>query len=175
MNKGNETVGSIKYGTTTLDRRRLDRSGGLLRRVTRSGAHKGAADDLVRRLALKRGGVPGVHKMSSGAVGCGVGHTATSGRTAHCTQPAWGRSARSANGLSLPERQSTQLFRSRSVDARLCPALASTISELRLEGIASGELSAIGEPGADLAVLLETYAQELAAQALADLDSLQDR
>jgi hypothetical protein len=50
--------------------------------------------------------------------------------------------------------------------------LASTIYELRLEGISPGVLAAIGEPCSDLAVLLEAYAQELAAQALADLASL---
>jgi hypothetical protein len=36
-----------------------------------------------------------------------------------------------------------------------------------LEGINPGELGAIGEPGPDLAVLLKTYAEELAAQVLA--------
>ncbi|HEU0004906.1 MAG TPA: hypothetical protein VFS12_02845, partial [Terriglobia bacterium] len=49
-------------------------------------------------------------------------------------------------------------------------ALALTPSELRLEDIGFRELAAISEFGLDLAVLRETYAQELGAQTVADLE-----
>ncbi len=47
-------------------------------------------------------------------------------------------------------------------------ALASTLSELRMEGLASDALADAGEPGADLARLLDLYGEEMARHSLAD-------
>lgn len=51
-------------------------------------------------------------------------------------------------------------------------ALAGTIVELRLAGVAAGELASAGAPGADLARLLERYQAELQERSLVDLPGL---
>jgi ATP-dependent helicase/nuclease subunit B len=51
-------------------------------------------------------------------------------------------------------------------------ALARTLLELRLAGIAAGELASAGPPAADLGRLLESYEAELAEQSLVDLPGL---
>ena len=53
-------------------------------------------------------------------------------------------------------------------------ALSNTIGELRLAGIRPGELISHGEPGQDLAQLLERYESELEEQRLADLAGVLD-
>ena len=51
-------------------------------------------------------------------------------------------------------------------------ALAKTISELRLQGIAAGDLAPTGAPGEDLALLMRLYEHELEERSLADLPML---
>ena len=51
-------------------------------------------------------------------------------------------------------------------------ALAKTIAELRLQGVSASSLQQAGEPGADLAHLMNLYEQELGQRSLADLPML---
>src|SRR5262245_27324623 len=133
---------------------------------------KAAADGLVRSLTLKSGGVSGAHRMTplQLAAALATPHLGTEQLTALTPLGIEALAARTVHRC-LSEK-ALRYFAPVATMPGFARALGSTISELRLGGINSSELAAIGEPGPDLAVLLETYAQELEDQALADLASL---
>jgi ATP-dependent helicase/nuclease subunit B len=128
---------------------------------------RGAADDFVRAAAAERGFL-GVHRST-------LQHFAA----ALATGPL------AARGLARASRLGTEAVAARCLHAcraagglayfapvarapGLPRALAATLSELRLEGVAPAALAAAGAPGADLSRLLELYEQELARRSLAD-------
>ena len=133
---------------------------------------KAAADDLVRSLTLKSGGVPGAHRMTLPQVAAALATPRLAAEQLTSLSPL-GSEALAARAVHrCLNENALRYFTPVASMPGFARALASTLSDLRLEGIGASELSAIGEPGPDLAVLLETYAQELADQALADLASL---
>ena len=133
---------------------------------------KAAADDLVRNLTLKSGGVPGAHRMTPSQLAATLATPRLGAEQLTALTPLGAEALAARTVHRCLSEKALRYFAPVASMPGFARALASTLSELRLEGISSGELAAIGEPGPDLAVLLETYAQELAAQALADLASL---
>ncbi len=136
------------------------------------GPTKGAADDLVRNLSLKTGGLLGAHRMtlSQLAAALATSRLAAAQLSALSLLGSEALAARTVH-LCLKEKALSYFTPVASMPG-FARALASTISELRLENIVPTDLAAVGQPGPDLATLLERFEQELAAQALADLASL---
>ena len=133
---------------------------------------RAAADDLVRDLTLKNGGVAGAHRMTPAQLAAALATPRLGAEQLTALTPLGAEALAARSVHRCLSEKTLRYFSPVASMPGFARALASTISELRLEGIGPGELAAIGEPGPDLAVLLETYAQELADQALADLASL---
>ncbi len=130
---------------------------------------RGAADDFVRACCDYRQAFYGVHRMT-------LTHVAASLATELLAR----------QNFAPVTRLSTEALAARSVyacrkDGELgyfrpvadtpgfARALASTLTELRLEGVNSGRLAATGAPGKDLARLLACYQALLETRSLADL------
>src|SRR5262245_4451072 len=147
---------------------RLSRDGEMLI----LGPTKGAADDLVRALSLKTGGLPGAHRMTLAQLAAALAtpRLAAAQLSALSLLGAEALAARAVHHC-LKEKTLSYFVPVASMPG-FARALASTISELRLENIAPADLAAIGPPGPDLATLLGRFEQELGAQALADLTIL---
>lgn len=133
---------------------------------------KAAADDLVRHLTLRSGGVPGAHRMTLSQLAATLATPRLGAEQLTALTPLGAEALAARTVHRCLSERALRYFAPVASMPGFARALASTLSELRLEGINPAELAAIGEPGPDLAVLLETYAQELADQALADLPSL---
>src|SRR5262245_13201035 len=133
---------------------------------------RGAVDDLVRNLSLKTGGLLGVHRMTlfQLAATLATPHLAVEQLSALSLLGAEALAARTVHHCL--KEQTLSYFAPVASMPGFARALASTISELRLENIVPSDLASVGQPGPDLATLLERFEQELAAQALADLSSL---
>jgi ATP-dependent helicase/DNAse subunit B len=133
---------------------------------------KGAADDLVRNLSLKTSGLSGVHRLTlfQLAAALATSRLAAEQLSALSLLGAEALAARTVHHC-LKEKALSYFAPVASMPG-FARALASTISELRLENIVPRDLAAVGQPGPDLATLLEGFEQELAARALADLPSL---
>src|SRR5262245_12473987 len=127
-----------------------------------------AADELARTLCLDNGGGFGIHRFSVGALAVEIAspQLALSGKSvlagvavdalaAHAVQD-----CRSGPGLTWfePIAGTPGFFR----------ALASTLTELRLNQVAKHRLAAAGPAGHDLALLVSAYEQYLDDAGLAD-------
>jgi hypothetical protein len=106
---------------------------------------RAAADDLVRNLTLKNGGVAGAHRMTPSQLAAALAtpRLGTEQLTALTPLGAEALAARSVHRC-LSEK-TLRYFSPVASMPGFARALASTISELRLEGIGPGELAAIGE------------------------------
>src|SRR5262249_28114554 len=133
---------------------------------------KAAADDLVRSLTLKSLGVPGAHRMTLSQLAAILATPLLGVKQLAALSPLSAEALAVRTVQRCLEKETLHYFAPVASMQAFARALASTISELRLEGISPGELAAVSESCSDLAVLLETFSQELAAQALADLASL---
>jgi ATP-dependent helicase/nuclease subunit B len=133
---------------------------------------RAGADDLVRNLTQKTGGVPGAHRMTQSQLAATLATPRLGAEQLTALSPLGAEALAARTVHRCLSEKALRYFAPVAAMPGFARALASTISELRLEGISPGELAAIGEPGPDLAVLLERYAEELEAQALADLASL---
>ena len=131
-------------------------------------ARRTAADELARDLCMKNGGAVGIHRFSVGALAVEIAspHLAISGKSvlagiavdalaAHAVQD-----CRSGSGLKWfePVARTPGFFR----------ALASTLTELRLNQVDSTLLAASGPAGHDLALLMSAYERYLDEAGLAD-------
>jgi len=136
------------------------------------GSTRGAADDFVRASCRTRPGRAGVHRF-----------TVTQLAATLATEPMAERSLAPMSGLGTEAlaarsihacREAGELdyFRPVADTPGLARALASTLNELRLQGIAAERLAAAGAPGQDLSRLLARYESELVARSLADLATL---
>lgn len=128
---------------------------------------RGAADDLARRCCPA--GALGLHRMTLHQLAAGL---ATPRIVAEGRVPA------SRLGVEAMVARVVHLLRKDGKIPYFAPvshmpgfskALATTLTELRLEGAQSRELLAAGEPGKDLSRLLELYEITLNETALADL------
>ena len=135
-------------------------------------ATRGATDDFVRACCRARPGLYGVHRFTVTQLASTL---ATELMAERGLAPAGDLSAVALAARSIQAcREAGQLpyFEPVADTAGLARALASTLNELRLAGVAAQSLVAAGAPGQDLAHLLARYEQELEARSLADLATL---
>ena len=131
---------------------------------------RGAADDFARRCCPT--GVLGLHRMTLNQLAAGL---------ATPRMVAAGRAPASRLGVEAMVARVVHLLRKDGKIPYFAPvsdmpgfskALATTLTELRLEGAASRDLLAAGERGKDLSGLLALYESTLDETALADLAML---
>jgi len=135
-------------------------------------ATRGAADDFVRACCRSRPGLYGVHRFTVTQLASTL---ATELMAERGLAPAGDLSAVALAARSIQaclEDKQLPYFEPVADTAGLARALASTLNELRLAGIAAESVVAAGPPGQDLAHLLGRYEQELEARSLADLATL---
>lgn len=135
---------------------------------------KGAADDLARNLSLKNGGILGVHRMTLSQLAATLATPRLVAEQLTALSPLGAEALAAWTVHRCLKEEALSYFAPVAPMPGFARALASTLSQLRLEGIVPGELASIGEPGPDLARLLEAFEEELTTQALADLASLFD-
>jgi CRISPR/Cas system-associated exonuclease Cas4 (RecB family) len=131
---------------------------------------KGAADDLARRCLPS--GALGVHRLTLHQLAAAL---ATPRMVAKGMAPAsrLGVEAIAARiAHALRKAGGIPYFAPVSATPGFARALAATLTELRLEAAGPAALSGAGEPGRDLAGLLDSYEQTLAETAIADLATL---
>lgn len=127
-------------------------------------ATRAAADDFVRDHA--GGGALGVHRYTLRQLAASLASSVVS-------VSALGSEAIAARAVHrLIQEGGLAYFGPVASTPGFAGALASTLAELRSEGVDAASLEKAGKPGADLARLLQAYNQELAARGLADLPSL---
>src|SRR5262245_23927032 len=160
------------------DSQRLRVAQGWIEEISRSGEivvlapTRAAADELVRNLTLKGGGVPGAHRMTPSQLAAALATPRLAAEQLTALSPLGAEALGARTVHRCLSEKALNYFAPVVSMPGFARALASTLSELRLEGIGPAELSAVGEPGPDLAALLQAYATELEEQALADLASL---
>src|SRR5438552_14401741 len=131
---------------------------------------RGAADEIARRCCPA--GVLGLHRMTLNQLAAGL---ATPRMVADGLAPAsrLGVEAMVARVVHLLRKDGAiPYFAPVSGTPGFSKALARTLTELRLEGTASAELRAAGDPGRDLSALLAAYESTLSEAAVADLATL---
>jgi ATP-dependent helicase/nuclease subunit B len=132
---------------------------------------RGAADDFLRA-AIAGNGFLGVHRFTPGQLAAAV---AAEPVAAHRLAPVsrLGLEAIAARCLYACHAAGGLAYFAPVASAPGLPrALASTLSELRLQGVAPGMLASAGAPGRDLRRLLQLYEDELARRSLADAATL---
>ena len=131
---------------------------------------RGAADDLARRCCPA--GRLGLHRMTLHQLAAGL---------ATPRMVAGGKAPASRLGVEAMVARVVHMLRKDGRIPYFAPvsdmpgfskALATTLTELRVDGATSGELAAAGEPGKDLSGLLALYESTLNETALADLAML---
>lgn len=166
-------VSSRQIFTSSSNHRRLQRAAEYLGRLLGSSEvlvlapTRSAADDFVRGCWRDQGPFYGVHRLTPI-------HLAVSLATAHLARARLAPISRL--GIEALAARSVYECRQRLVyfapvadTPGFARALASTLNELRMEGVMSDRLASTGAPGKDLARLLTCYENELAARRLADL------
>src|SRR5260221_3690043 len=131
---------------------------------------KGAADDLARRCSPS--GALGLHRMTLNQLAASA---ATPRMVAEGKAPAsrLGVEAIAARVVHLLRKESRiPYFEPVSTTPGFSRALTNTLTELRLDGVASADLLTTGEPGKDLSALLALYEKTLDETSLADLATL---
>src|SRR5208282_4285305 len=127
-----------------------------------------AADDLVRELAAARGAVAGIHRLTPGRL---AGLLAAEVTASSCLAPATELAAQAIAARAVFHFvPSGKLKHFAPVADRpgFAEALARTIAELRLNNVGARALARIGDGGAELALLLARFDEELAAARLID-------
>ncbi|MGO9604072.1 MAG: PD-(D/E)XK nuclease family protein [Candidatus Binataceae bacterium] len=127
-----------------------------------------AADDLVRELAAARGAVAGIHRLTLGRLAglLAAEVTATSGLAPATELAAQAIAARAV--FHFAPSGKLKHFAPVADRPGFAEALARTIAELRLNNIGAKALARIGDGGAELALLLARFDEELAAAKLID-------
>jgi len=167
-------VSSRQIFTSSLNQERLTKAAEAFELIPESqvlvlAPTRGAADDFSRALCDKLGALFGFHRMT--LIGL-----ATTLATELLTQ----RNLAPLSRLGIEALAARSVFASRT-EGQLdyfgpvgdtpgfTRALASTLTELRMEGVTSERLAASGVPGKDLAHLLDRYGGALRDRSLADL------
>jgi ATP-dependent helicase/nuclease subunit B len=129
---------------------------------------RAAADDLVRGLAAARGALAGIHRLTLGRL---AGLLAADQMAARGLAPATelGAQAIAARAVfSLAPAGQLAYFAPVTDRPGFAAALARTLAELRMSGVAADDLAALGRPEAELAAMLARYEAELAGARLID-------
>lgn len=131
------------------------------------GENRGAAADFVREASESAGGFLGVHCLTLRRAASLLASEASGGGPAPLSR--LGVEAVAARCVASCRLEGSLEYFSRVADTPgFARALASTLTELRLEGVRPEVVEAAGPPGRDLARLLERYERELQEQGLAD-------
>jgi hypothetical protein len=131
---------------------------------------RGAADDLARRACPK--GALGLHRMTMHQLAAGF---ATPRMVAEGKAPASRLSVEALMARvthTLRSEGKIPYFAPVSSTPGFSKALATTLTEMRLEDVSGKDLRATGDPGRDLSALLALYETALHETALADLPAL---
>ncbi|MEM7356471.1 MAG: 3'-5' exonuclease, partial [Acidobacteriota bacterium] len=129
---------------------------------------RGAADDLLRLSCRAGGGLFGVHRSTIRQLAAELA-TPAMAQTGLAPVSGLGIEALAARAISLcAAGQELKYFAPVAEAPGLARALASTLQELRANGVDGNMLQATGAPGADLDRLLGRYEEELDRWALAD-------
>lgn len=132
------------------------------------GPTREAADDFVREVALAKGGLLGVHRFSPAQL---AGVLAATRLAQEGLAPLSGLAHEALAARCAAETlESDRLgyFRPVVSTPGFPRALAATIAELRMESVETRRLESSGEPGRDLALLLEIFRSQLKTSNLAD-------
>ncbi|MCC6364083.1 MAG: PD-(D/E)XK nuclease family protein [Bryobacterales bacterium] len=133
------------------------------------GATRGAADDFVRQ---RCGSVAGVHRLTMAQLAANLTASAMAQRGLAPLNAlgAEALAARAAHRVRTEGR--LEYFSPVAGSPGFARALARTLRDLRLEGVASSRLAAGGMPARDLSALHEAYEELLAETRLADFPAL---
>src|SRR5499426_781292 len=131
-------------------------------------ASRMAADELARRFCLKTGGSLGIHRFSLGALAIEIAspRLALSGKSVLegiAVDALAARAVQECRG-----RSDLQWFEPVATAPGFSHALASTLTELRLNSIDADLLRRVRPAGADLALLASSYEHYLSGAGLAD-------
>ncbi len=135
-------------------------------------ASRGAADDLVRRLAAGRRATFGLHRFSLAQL---AGRLAAPALAAQGLAPCTRLGAEAVAARAAFDALNRNAIPSFAAIARcpgFGPTLAATLTELRAAGVDPARLAALGSPADDLASLAAAYEAELAGAGLADRSAL---
>ena len=136
------------------------------------GASRGAVDDLARAIAMEKGATFGLHRLSFTqlAARLAAAQLAASG---HAPSSALGYEAVAARAaFEATKDEALDYFSPVSSTPGFPKALARTLQELRLAGVATGPLSGLLRSGPDLADLLERVETLMADAGASDRASL---
>ena len=136
--------------------------------VTIVAASRGAADDFARRVAIARGATFGIGRFSLTQLAARVAINQLAGRG---IAPASGLGAEAVAARAVFDAASAGGLRYLAGVAEtpgFPRALARTVADLRLAGIQSGAVAHAGQPGPDLAALLQRIERELDEASIAD-------
>ncbi len=144
-------------------------AGGAARLV---GASRGAVDDLARAVARESGATIGLHRASLTqlAARLALPDLAADGRAPATALASEAVAARAA--FEAQQSGALTYFAPVAATPGFPRALARTLQELRLARVPSAALAALPLGGADLAVLLDRFEQELAAASATDRAAL---
>ncbi len=157
---------------------RLDRAAAYLERfppdqlITIVAASRGAADDLARRVASRRGATIGVSRFSLTQLAARVAATSLAAEGVAPSTSLGVEAVASRVAFDAAEGGALDYF---SVVARtpgFPRALARTLTDVRLAGLDSAALTGAGRAGHDLAVLVGQAESELTAASTADRAAL---
>ena len=138
------------------------------RPITIVGATRGAADDLARRIAVERGATIGLARFSLTQIAARVAVTRLAGQGIAAATPL-GAEAVAARAAFDASSSATLTYLAGVARMPGFPrALANTIGELRVAGIAPDAVRTAGDAGEDLALLLARADQEFIDAASAD-------
>jgi ATP-dependent helicase/nuclease subunit B len=129
---------------------------------------RAAADELARSVSLKDAGVFGVHRFSLGALAVEIAstHLALRGRSVLAGVAVDALAARAVQDCRAAS--GLQWFEPVCTTPGFFRALASTLTEIRLNDIDVKRLGAAGPAGRDLALLVSAYERYLSDNGLAD-------
>jgi CRISPR/Cas system-associated exonuclease Cas4 (RecB family) len=136
------------------------------------GAPRGAVDDLARTIAMEKGATFGLHRLSFTqlAARLAAAELAASG---HAPSSALGYEAVAARAaFEAAKDEALDYFSPVSSTPGFPKALARTLQELRLAGVASGSLTGLLRSGPDLADLLDRVETLMAEAGASDRASL---
>lgn len=132
------------------------------------GASREAADDLARAHALSRGGVCGVHRTTLDGLAARLAMPALARRGLTPARRLAFHAVVSRVVFLLQEAGALHYFGPVGRRPGFAPAIAQTLSELRMQGVPASALPACGPAVEDLARIAERFERELAESGLAD-------
>src|SRR5688500_5988268 len=136
------------------------------------GASRGAVDDLARTLAMEKGATFGLHRLSFTQLAARLAATELAAN-GHAPSSALGYEAVAARAaFEATKDEALEYFSPVSSTPGFPKALARTLQELRLAGVASGSLTRLLRCGPDLADLLDRVETLMSEAGASDRASL---